>query len=125
MVSAVPAFLAACAVLPDEVPHGQDHFDLNEFYFKERRYVLTLLAVGVIISVVEPTFTGWGRVLSNPMNFAEFYTINAAFLVIMGAMIWSERKSVHWISLAMLFGLACYGFADWKIGGAPAFVLRP
>ena len=122
VVVAVPWFLAACAVLPDEVPKGR--FDLDQFYFGERRYILWLLAAGGIIGVIVVTINGWDSLRRDPSAYGTYFLMNFAFLVPIGAMLRSERKWVHWLSMAMLFGLACYGFASWEISGAPAFVFQ-
>ena len=119
VVGSVPSFLAACAVLPDEVPEGR--FDLDQFYFDERRYVLGLLTVGAIFGFMDTTFNGCDSLRRDPSVWVQFYLMNFALLAVMGAMILSERKWVHWLSIAILLGLSCYGFAEWKISGAPAF----
>jgi hypothetical protein len=123
MVGTVPIFLAACAVLPDDVPKGR--LDLDQFYFDERRYVLWLIAAGTMIGIVDVTFTGWDSLQGDPSIYVIYYLINFVMLAAMGAMVSSERKWVHWLSMAIIFSLAGYGFAEWEISGSPAFVPRP
>jgi uncharacterized membrane protein (DUF485 family) len=120
IVLAVPVFLAACAVLPDKVPSGR--FDLDHFYFGERRYIFSLLAVANILMAIDDIFNNWDALWRDPTKTVPYFLVNFIFLALIGAMAWSDRKWVHWLSMALLFILAGVGFAAWEISGAPAFV---
>jgi hypothetical protein len=110
-------FLAASAVLPDEVP--AQGLDLRVFYFQERRYVYALLAAALVMSVALLLANSRGEMSLKfiltfylPANVA----MTAAFVV--GAL--SSRAWAHWLALGVLTILTFIGFTGWSIQGAPA-----
>ena len=112
-----PIFLAACAVLPDEVP--ADGLDLGEFYFRERRYVVSIIAVGILLDMADTLVSRWDRLATSGF-FTFFLPLNLLLLAALAMMAWSARKWVHWVCLAILFGVACLGFSRWAIRGVSA-----
>lgn len=119
----IPIFLAACAVLPDEVPPGP--FDLDSFYFGERRYIIALIAVGLLLDVGYETFGSWQEIWTNPVPLLVFLAMNLLALAGLGAIAWSERKWVHWLGFLILFAIAHLGYSAWTIEGASALTVTP
>lgn len=121
MVLYFPFFLAACAVLPDEVP--AEGLDLDTFYFAERRYVLALLASVAVLDMTNVWITAWAEIAADPASVFDLYLLfNLIVLGLFALMAWSERKWVHWAALAVLFAIAHLGFSVWDIRGASALV---
>jgi hypothetical protein len=120
----VPVFLAACAVLPDDVPEGG--LDLDEFYFTERRYNVGLLAIAFLFSAGDYLVRQWADILARPevSNFVltVFLPMNLLSLTAFAAIAWSRRKWLHWLGFLILFGLAHVGYSDWVVEGASALV---
>lgn len=118
VVNYVPIFLAACAVLPDDVP--PEGLDLDDFYFEERRYIVGLVAVGLALTVGQAIVTGWSEILADPASILLYLALNLLFFSGFAAIAWSERKWVHWIAYALLLGIAHIGFSVWDISGGSA-----
>jgi len=122
VVQYVPIFLAASAVLPDEVP--EDGLDLDQFYFAERRYIVALLAIAFLFNAAGYLVGQWGDILTrshvSTFVLTVFLPMNLLTLAAFAAISWSGRKWLHWISFLILFGLAHVGYSDWVVEGASA-----
>jgi hypothetical protein len=111
-------FLAASAVLPDELAPD---FDLVEFYLAERSYIFAVLALGFALELVDDVIHAGARMMGSPLTVAApYFAVNAAILAAFAAMWVSARRWVHWAGFAVLFVTALFGFAGWEIRGAPA-----
>lgn len=118
----IPLFLMASAVLPDDITAGA--FDLDDFYFAERRYITSLIAIGLLLDVFDMMFVFWQRILSNPSGFIVHFLLPNLLLVAGLASIGlSQRKWVHWAAFAGIFVLSYWGFTGWRIEGLPARTL--
>lgn len=119
LVPPVLTFLAASAVLPDEVP--SEGLDLDAFYFGERRYIWGVLALAFAADIADGLVSDNFAVLGHPEYlWRHFAPLNA---LAMGAFIalWiSARPWVHWLGLTALLGMAALGFTPWTVGGASA-----
>jgi hypothetical protein len=111
-------FIAAAAVLPDEVP--VEGIDLDRFYMDERVYIWT----AVLLS-------GFANLLINLMDRPErftFATYDGLFYLSVSVLligfnvplIWSRRRAVHALCIAGMLVTAHYGFSHWSISGLPA-----
>jgi hypothetical protein len=119
VVNYVPIFLAACAVLPDDVP--PEGLDLDQFYFEERRYIVALVALGLAFDVGHQIVAGWSEVVADPGSFFFPYLVfNLLFFSAFAAIAWSGRKWVHWIAYAVLLAVAHIGYSMWDISGGSA-----
>ena len=92
-------FLAASAVLPDEVPDGP--FDLDAFYFSQRRYVYLTLALAFLGDAP--------RALEGvAFDLKEILSIvapSSAVALIFVTLAFSRRRWLHWLGLAIVFAL--------------------
>jgi len=121
VVMTMPLFLAACAVLPDNVPEGG--INLDTFYFEERRYITTLLITGLLLDVVNQIVFHWHQVRSNPTPYITFYLpVNIMAISALAVIGLSRRKLMHWVAYAVIFGAAHMGYSIWEIRGASAVV---
>jgi hypothetical protein len=113
-------FLAASAVLPDEIPaKGLKLFD---FYDGERRYLYTLLLLAVVAEVIDGTVR-LRLFEQNPQRYFSLYLpLNLISLLSLLAMVWRSEKWVHWTALGMLLVVAYFGILDWAVEGAAAVV---
>ena len=111
-------FLAASAILPDEVPEGG--LDLRQFYLSERRYFLTVLILGFAIDNVGGAIEVWPYLSANSGFALQVLGLSLATLASLGAMLWREERWIHWVALAVLFGCAHVGFSTWVVRGASA-----
>ena len=117
-------FLAACAVLPDHFTEGK--FDLDEFYFEERRYIVSLIGLGLLFDVGDFLVSAWEVISVDPTYFLTwFLPLNLLFGAALSGVAWSERKWVHWLAFAVIFGVAFVGFSGWAVSGLPALVSAP
>ena len=114
-------FLAASAILPDEVPTQK--LDLYDFYLSERAYFLPVLILGFVLDNAGRVAERWSYISTHPA-FAWGYVMPLAVgsLGSLAAMLWRTEKWVHWIALGVLFACAHVGFSGWKIEGASAVV---
>ena len=114
-------FLAASAVLPDEVP--EEGLDLLAWYMADRHYIVGLLAFAFALDFLSQVLDGWHFFMSHPNFFWGFFIpANAAALTLVGIMLLSRRVWVHGLALAALYGIAYYGYGNWEIKGQPAAV---
>jgi hypothetical protein len=114
-------FLAASAVLPDEIP--SKGIDLYTFYLRERRYLYSVLFAALLLDATDGMIQGWAYLSTHPWILLGFYLpLNLIGLAALVAMGWSANKWVHRISLAILFIVALLGFSGWTISGAPALL---
>lgn len=118
VVNYVPIFLAACAVLPDDVP--AEGLDLDQFYFEERRYIVALAALGLAFDVGAEIVVSWGEIAADPGSLIPYLTLNLLFFGAFASIAWSGRKWVHWIAYAVLLAVAHVGFSVWDISGGSA-----
>ena len=105
--------LAACSVLPDEVPSGG--LDMREYYFDHRRYLYTVLAVQQGTDLVRRL--KWGAkvgAFDHPQFWWLVPIIGAWFaaFVLLG---WSRSARVHFIVLVLLIGYSQFSYFSWSI----------
>ena len=110
------AFLAASAVLPDDLPDGP--FDLFAFYCAERRYFYGALLLGFTIDQLLGLADGWGAATLPDRILQTVWMV--APLILIAVLWWREDTRSHWIALIILFLLGIVGFLPWAITGAPA-----
>jgi|KBSMisStandDraft_5_1062788.scaffolds.fasta_scaffold394608_2 hypothetical protein len=112
-------FLAASAILPDEVPpHGVDLFS---FYLSERGYFYTVLIVGYVLDNGDGLASNWSYLSTHPaFVWSYVLPVIAGTLACLVAMLWRTEKWVHWSALTVLFIASHFGFASWSIKGASA-----
>lgn len=112
-------FLAASAVLPDEV--SGDPFDLDAFYFDNRRYLYLTLALAF-------AFDAPRNILAEPTDLEGILLGIALPALIFSsgfvAMAFSRRKWVHWAGLTFVFVVIALNFANHSIE-APAAIAEP
>jgi hypothetical protein len=119
----VPIFLAACAVLPDEVP--EEGLDLGAYYEAERGYIALLIAIGLGLDVAEEVAASWmaqGAAGVLGVDFAVFLLMNLVVVGALATIVWSRRRWAHWLAFALIFGMAHLGYSVWSIEGEPATV---
>lgn len=108
-------FLAASAVLPDEVTPD---FDLVEFYLDERRYLYAVLMLGLLFEFIDDLL---GKQMPSSLRGAALYFgLNTVMLAAFAAMWVSRRRWVHWTGFATLFVGALFGFIGWEARGGSA-----
>ncbi|HTU09679.1 MAG TPA: hypothetical protein VMG08_02175 [Allosphingosinicella sp.] len=111
-------FLAASAVLPDEV--DEEPFDLDAFYFSQQRYFYVTLSLAFLGDAP--------RALEGvPFDLGEILAIVAPSTVV--ALIFltlavSRRRWLHWLGLGLVFALILMHFPEMVIE-APAALLPP
>ena len=112
------AFLAAAAVLPDDVP--AQGLDLDTFYFHERGYIWGAMFLGLLastaINVIERPQE---RLAFDPASlrfWGETILLAIAFLVL----ICSRRRWLHALCILMMLALAQVGYSIWTVQGLPA-----
>ena len=112
-------FLAASAVLPDDIT-GEE-FDLDAFYFGNRRYLYLTLALAF-------AFDAPRNMLADPSDLEAIILGIALPALILAsvfvAMAFSRRRWVHWAGLAFVFAIVVLGFANHSIS-APAAAAGP
>jgi len=114
------AFLAASAVLPDEVP--PEGLDLNTFYFRERAYVWGALFLGLLANVAINLLERPARLDLAIADNQRFWAEMVAMAILIGLPIWSRSRWIHAICIAGLLLIAQSGYAVWSIAGLPATV---
>jgi len=111
-------FLAAAAVLPDEV---EPDTHLLKFYLAERHYLFAVLALGFVFEFVDDLLREFDALTASPpLTFAPYFVLNAVILATFAVMWASARRWVHWVGFGVLFTTALLGFVDWEIRGLPA-----
>ena len=110
-------FLAASAVLPDEI--GAEGFDLDRFYFGNRLYFYLTLAAAFAADAPRTMMAGDYDLESVLLDIALPTALIAGLFV---AMALSERRWLHWAGLAVAFALIGLNFPAHTID-APAAVL--
>jgi hypothetical protein len=114
-----PLFLAACAVLPDDVP--ETGVDLGHFYQAEKSYVAALMILGLILDLIEETIRVWDRVIGSFGFYWQFYLpLTLACMACFGVIGWTRRLWLHWIAFFILLVIAHAGYSMWSIEGASA-----
>jgi hypothetical protein len=115
-------FLAASAVLPDEVSPEENGapFDLDAFYFSQQRYfylTLSLAFLGDAPRALEGVPFDLGQILSilAPSTMVALIFVTLAF---------SRRRWLHWLGLGIVFALILMHFPDMVIE-APAALVPP
>lgn len=111
-------FLAASAVLPDEVEG--DLFDLDAFYFSNQRYfylTLSLAFLGDAPRALEGVPFDLGEILA---IVAPASLVAAIFLILA----FSRRRWLHWLGLGVVYALILMHFPEMVIE-APAAVVTP
>jgi hypothetical protein len=109
-------FLAASAVLPDEV--GDGPFDLDAFYFSQRRYFYVTLSLA-FLGDAPRALEGVPFNLDAILNIvAPSATVAAIFLVLA----FSRRRWLHWLGLGIVFALILSHVPEMVIE-APAAVV--
>jgi hypothetical protein len=114
-------FLAACAVLPDEVP--ATGVDLLESYLADRRYLYSLLLAASVLDNADSLWKHWDYISAHTsflLGFVLPILISTAAALV--AMIWRSEKWVHWAALAVLLIGALLAYNDWEITGAAAVI---
>lgn len=109
-------FLAASAVLPDEV--GEEPFDLDAFYFSQQRYfyvTLSLAFLGDAPRALEGVPFDAGEILG---IVAPATAVASVFLILA----FTRRRWLHWLGLAIVFGLILMHLPEMVIE-APAAVV--
>ena len=113
-------FLAAAAVLPDEVP--ADGLDLEQFYFSERAYIWTAVLLSGCANIAI-------NVLDRPERFTfatedgvRYLSASALLLALNLPLIRSRNRWVHGVCIGAMLVVAHLGFSHWAIGGLPATV---
>lgn len=114
------AFLAAAAVLPDEVP--PQGLDLDIFYFHERAYIWGAMFLGLLastaINVIERPHARLALDQASLRFWAETILLAIAFLVL----ILSRRRWVHALCILTMLALAQVGYSIWTVQGQSAAV---
>ena len=110
MVTPTLLALAACAVLPDEVPDGG--LDLEEFY---RRYFYAVIAIAVLGDLIGNIREAWratdGTIsMGHPLWWLAIPLAGLTFFLCL-LLAWSNRRWVHGVGLLGLLGVALFGFS--------------
>jgi hypothetical protein len=109
-------FLAASAVLPDEV--GEGPFDLDAFYFSQQRYVYVTLCLA-FLGDAPRALEGVPFNLSAILDIvAPSATVAAIFLVLA----FSRRRWLHWLGLGIVFALILVHVPEMVIEAPAALV---
>lgn len=116
MLPTIFIFLAASAVLPDEV--GNDPFDLDAFYFEQRRYFYLTLSLAFLSDIPRwllGTQVDFAAVLHNLVSPTGLV---AAIFILLA---FSRWRWLHWLGLGTVFTLILWNFPQMLIE-APAAV---
>lgn len=111
-------FLAASAVLPDEI--GEGSFDLDAFYFSQQRYFYLTLCfafLGDAPRALEGVPFDIGRILN---IVAPSATVALIFVILA----FSRRRWLHWLGLGIAFALILMHVPEMVIE-APAALVPP
>ena len=111
-------FMAAAAVLPDEVPGAG--MDLELFYFEERAYIWTPLLLSTFPNIAINLMDRPERFTFATEDGARYLLVTVALFAINLPLIWSRHRWVHGICIGAMLLIANYGFSHWAISGAPA-----
>jgi hypothetical protein len=111
-------FLAASAVLPDEV--GEGPLDLDAFYFSQQRYIYLTLSfafLGDAPRALEGVPFNLGQIVSivAPSTIVALIFVTLAF---------SRRRWLHWLGLGVVFALILVHVPQMVIE-APAALVPP
>lgn len=117
MVTPMLVAIAACAVLPDEVP--QDGLDLQAFYFANRRYLFSIVGIALVGNLLGSIrlvwlATGGAIPLSHPVWWLNA-PVTAATLLICIVLAWSARRWVHYGGLIVLLIASLMGYSMFSI----------
>ena len=110
-------FLAASAVLPDEV--GADGIDLDHFYFDNRLYFYLTLACALAADGPRAAMAGEADLAGLLLDIALPTMLIASLFI---AMALSRRRWLHWSGLAVAYALVAVNFPAQTIQ-APAAVV--
>ena len=102
----VLTYLAAAAVLPDEIPAGS--FDLRDYYFETAPYFWSLnaLLLGLAILVLGPRYTGG-------TDFIAIVREQSANIVMLGlavALIFLRRPWFHAVAIVYIVGSTAWDY---------------
>ena len=117
MLPTIFIFLAASAVLPDEVDEAP--FDLDAFYFAQRRYFYLTLSLAFLSDIprwllgTQVSLVAVLEMLASPTGLAAAVFILLAF---------SRRRWLHWAGLGTVFAMILWNFPQMLIE-APAAVV--
>ena len=114
------AFLAASAVLPDEVP--PQGIDLNAFYFREKTYVWGAMFLGLLANLAINLMERPARLDLTIADNLRFWGEMAAMAALIGALACSWRRAIHAIAMAALLLIVASGYGVWSISGLPATI---
>jgi hypothetical protein len=109
-------FLAASAALPDEV--GDGPFDLDTFYFSQRRYFYVTLSLS-FLGDAPRALEGVPFNLRAILNIVAPSATVAAILLILA---FSGRRWLHWLGLGIVFALILMYVPQMVIEAPPALV---
>ncbi|TMJ19674.1 MAG: hypothetical protein E6G92_07855 [Alphaproteobacteria bacterium] len=110
-------FLAASAVLPDEV--GEEGIDLGRFYFENRLYFYLTLACALAADAPRAAMAGEADLAGLLLDIALPTVLIASLFV---AMALSERRWLHWTGLAIAYALISLNFTAQTIAAPAAIV---
>jgi hypothetical protein len=110
-------FLAASAVLPDEI--GEEGLDLERFYFENRRYLYLTLGCALAADAPRAAMAGEADLAALLLDIALPTVLIASLFI---AMALSPRRWVHWTGLAIAYALIALNFTAQTIS-APAAVV--
>lgn len=114
-------FLAASAALPDKVP--DEGLDLLAWYMGERRYLMAVFGLAMVLDAVGATLDGWPVFSTHPEFFwGYFVPANLAAFTLLGTMWVSRRVWLQGLAVTALYALAYTGYGGWEINGAPAAI---
>lgn len=121
MLPTIFIFLAASAVLPDEVDAGEngEPFDLDAFYFAQRRYFYLTLSLAFLSDLPR-----W--LLGSEVNLAIIWNALASPTGLVAAIFillaFSRWRWLHWLGLATVFGMILWNFPQMLIEAPAALV---
>lgn len=107
-------FLAASAVLPDDV--GGEPFDLDAFYFSQQRYFYLTLCAAFLADAPRAALGSRADLASILLDTVMPSVFVAA---IFGLLAFSRRRWLHWLGLAVVFAMIVVNFPQMVIE-APA-----
>jgi hypothetical protein len=114
------AFLAAAAVLPDEVP--PEGLDLDTFYFHERGYIWGAMFLGLIASTIINVIERPLQRLAFDAASLRFWGETVLLAIALLVLVWSRRRWLHALCIVVMLAVAQAGYSIWALQGLPAIV---
>jgi hypothetical protein len=106
--------LSAFAVLPDEVP--ESGLDLTDFYFDNRRYLVSLLALATIGDTTRNLlWLGRHHYLNDPRVWWWLVPLTTAYFVVFAMMWFARRRGMQITALIGLFVVGNIAMFEWVI----------